>query len=108
MGPGAERPRFAGFVPRAGRPKDVPAVESVGPIDVLRQSAPADRQRRVFYAAGGVALAAAISVAAYGVLETESARAARDKLANAAAAAIQHARAAVTALNDRIARPLQP
>jgi type II secretory pathway predicted ATPase ExeA len=108
-GPGAERPRFAGFVPRAGRPKSVPAVESVGPIDVLRQSAPADRKRGVFYAAaGGVALATAISVAAYGVLDPESARAARDKLANAAAAAIQHVRAAVTALNDRIARPLQP
>ena len=97
--PGTDRPRFAGFVPRAGRPKAVPPVESVGPIDVLRRPAPAGRKRRIFYAAAcGAALAVTISAGVYGALDAESVRAARDKLT----AAMHDARAAIAALNDRI------
>lgn len=103
--PAGEAPRFAGFVPRAGRSRPVPAVESVGPIDVARRPAPGRARRRLLLAACGTALAIAASAGAYGTVDADLARAARDRLRVASATATQEIRDVVTALTDRIFRP---
>jgi type II secretory pathway predicted ATPase ExeA len=104
MTPSGAAPRFAGFVPRAGRSRPVPAVESVGPIDTAlrRPAASGWTGRRLLPIACGAALAVAVSAGAYSIVDPDFARAARDKLRNAAAASTQEIHDAATALTDFI------
>jgi type II secretory pathway predicted ATPase ExeA len=106
MTPPGRAPRFAGFIPRAGRSRPAPPVEGAGPVDaVLRRSAPPRRKPSgLLLAALATILALAASAGLYMAAERNFGRTTLDPLARMAETTMTGIRDAIAEIANRVVK----